>query len=323
MILEQYSAKAPFTSRHLLCLQEYTQDEILQILSLGLDLKKKQKAGAPHRLLEGQALAMIFAKSSTRTRVSFEVGIFQLGGTALYLNAGDIQLGRGESIQDTAETISRMVDGIMIRTFSQQDVIELAKYSRVPVINGLTDAYHPCQALGDMLTLYENKGAFDDMKLTFIGDGNNVCHSLMIACTKLGVSVSVAHPEGYAPDRLVVEFARLNAKKTGCTVEIGTDAIAAARGADAVYTDVWASMGQEGEAEERKAFFAPYQVNEALMATAKKDAVFMHCLPAHVGEEVTSDVMYGPHSVVFEEAENRLHAQKAVMAILMRKANGA
>ena len=323
MILEQYSAKAPFTSGHLLCLQEYTEDEILQILSLGLDLKKKLKEGTPHRLLGGKTLAMIFAKSSTRTRVSFEAGIFQLGGTALCLNAGDIQLGRGESVRDTAETISRMVDGIMIRTFAQQDVLELARYSRVPVINGLTDAYHPCQALGDMLTLYENKGAFRGLKLAFIGDGNNVCHSLMIACTKLGVSVSVAHPEGYAPDALVIEFARMNAKKTGCTVGIGTDAVAAARNADAVYTDVWASMGREDEVNERRAFFSPYQVNETLMAAAKQEAVFMHCLPAHVGEEVTEGVMYGPQSVVFEEAENRLHAQKAVMAILMGKADGA
>ncbi|MFZ5974088.1 MAG: ornithine carbamoyltransferase [Bacillota bacterium] len=318
MILEQYTAKAPFSSKHLLCLQEYTEDEILQILALALDLKKKQKEGIPHKLLEGKTLAMIFAKSSTRTRVSFETGIFQLGGMGLYLNTGDIQLGRGESIQDTAETISRMVDGIMIRTFSQQDVVELAKYSRVPVINGLTDAYHPCQALGDLLTLYENKAMLKGLKMAFIGDGNNVCHSLMIACTKLGVSISVAHPEGYAPDKLIQEFAKINAKKTGCSVEITTDAKEAARDADAVYTDVWASMGQESEAQERKAFFEPYQVNAALMKIARENAIFMHCLPAHVGEEVTAEVMYGPQSVVFEEAENRLHAQKAVMAILMK-----
>lgn len=321
MILEQYTAKAPFSSKHLLCLQEYTQDEILQILALAIDLKKKQKERVPHKLLEGKTLAMVFAKSSTRTRVSFETGIFQLGGMGLYLNAGDIQLGRGESIQDTAETISRMVDGIMIRTFSQQDVVELAKYSRVSVINGLTDSYHPCQALGDLLTLYESKGTFEDLKLTFIGDGNNVCHSLMIACTKLGVSIAVAHPKGYAPDPLVVEFARINAKKTGCSVEIGTDAACAISGADAVYTDVWASMGQESEAKERRAFFTPYQVNAELMGLANDQAVFMHCLPAHVGEEVTSDVMYGPQSVVFDEAENRLHAQKAVMVILMGRAD--
>jgi ornithine carbamoyltransferase len=318
MLLENYTAKAPFTNKHLLCLQDYTDDEILQLLSLALKLKKQQKEGVPHKLLEGKALAMVFAKSSTRTRVSFEVGIFQLGGMGLYLNAGDIQLGRGESIRDTAETISRMVDGIMIRTFAQSDVVELAKYSRVPVINGLTDDYHPCQALGDLLTFYEHKGGFAGKKLAFIGDGNNVCHSLMIACTKLGMNISIAHPEGYAPDELVQEFAAMNAGKTHCTVEVGTDPVSAICGADAVYTDVWASMGQEGEAEARRAFFEPYQVNAALMEHAQPDCIFMHCLPAHVGEEVARDVMYGACSVVFDEAENRLHAQKAVMATLMK-----
>ena len=318
MLLENYQAKAPFSMDHLLCLQDYTQDEILQLISLAADLKDKQKSGVEHHILKGKTLAMIFAKSSTRTRVSFEVGIYQLGGSGLYLSTNDIQLGRGESIRDTAQTISRMVDGIMIRTFSQQDVTELAKYSNVPIINGLTDDYHPCQALGDMLTIYENKKQLEGLKLAYIGDGNNVCHSLMIACTKLGMNVSVAHPDGYAPDKLVQEFARMNARANECTVDIVNDPFEAVKNADVIYTDVWASMGQESQAKERKAFFKQYQVNSGLMQSANEGAIFMHCLPAHIGEEVTGDVMYGSQSVVFDEAENRLHAQKAVMATLMK-----
>lgn len=299
-------------------IHDFTCADVDYFLSVAAELKRMQKMGIPHPYLADKTLAMIFQKASTRTRVAFEVGMYQLGGHALFLSPRDIQLGRGETIKDTALVLARMVDGIMIRTFAQSDVVELAKYSHVPVINGLTDDYHPCQALGDLLTFYEHKGGFAGKKLAFIGDGNNVCHSLMIACTKLGMNISVAHPEGYAPDVLVQEFAALNASKTHCTVEIGADPASAIRGADAVYTDVWASMGQEGEAEARKAFFKPYQVNAALMEHAQPDCIFMHCLPAHVGEEVTHDVMYGNCSVVFEEAENRLHAQKAVMATLMK-----
>ena len=262
---------------------------------------------------------MIFAKSSTRTRVSFEVGMYQLGGHALNLTTHDIQLGRGETIEDTARVLSRFVDGIMIRTFDQSDVEKLAEYGSIPIINGLTDKYHPCQALADMLTFYEKKQEFEGRKLTFIGDGNNVCHSLMIICAKLGVNFSCACPTGYEPDEDVVANSLEFAKASGAQIIVTQDPVAAIKDADAVYTDVWASMGQESEFEEKSKHFLNYQVNSELMKHAKSDAIFLHCLPAHRGEEVTAEVIDGSQSVVFDEAENRLHAQKAVMALLMEK----
>ncbi|MBC8537558.1 ornithine carbamoyltransferase [Christensenellaceae bacterium NSJ-63] len=320
MDLKNYQAKQPFSQKHLLTLADYSQDEILQILSLSLDLKEKTKKGIPHPLLAGQTLAMIFAKSSTRTRVSFEVGMFQLGGHALNLSTHDIQLGRGETVADTARTISRMVDGIMIRTFDQKDLEILAECGSVPVINGLTDTYHPVQALADVQTIYEHKGTLEHQKLAFVGDGNNVAHSLMLICTKLGMDFSIACPVGFEPDPAITKVAMGFAEESGAHILVTHDPREAAKGADAMYTDVWASMGQESQFEEKSKHFIPYQVNDALLECAKDDVIFMHCLPAHRGEEVTASVIDGPHSVVFDEAENRLHAQKAVMVKLMGKA---
>ena len=320
MDLKNYQAKQPFSQKHLLTLADYSQDEILQILSLSLDLKEKTKKGIPHPLLAGQTLAMIFAKSSTRTRVSFEVGMFQLGGHALNLSTHDIQLGRGETVADTARTISRMVDGIMIRTFDQKDLEVLAECGSVPVINGLTDTYHPVQALADVQTIYEHKGTLEHQKLAFVGDGNNVAHSLMLICAKLGMDFSIACPVGFEPDASITKAAKEFAEESGAHILVTHDPREAAKDADAMYTDVWASMGQESQFEEKSKHFIPYQVNDSLLECAKDDVIFMHCLPAHRGEEVTASVIDGPHSVVFDEAENRLHAQKAVMVKLMGKA---
>ncbi len=319
MDLMHYQAKAGFAQKHLLTLADYTPDEILQILSLALKLKDENKRGIPHPLLAGKTLAMIFAKSSTRTRVSFEVGMFQLGGHALNLSTHDIQLGRGETVADTARTLSRMVDGIMIRTFDQSDLETLAEYGSVPVINGLTDTYHPVQALADIQTLYEHTGRLQGNKLAFIGDGNNVAHSLMIICAQLGIDCSIASPAGFEPDAGITEKARAFAAVSGSKLVVTNDPIEAAENADAIYTDVWASMGQESQFEEKSKHFIPYQVNQALMDQANPEAIFMHCLPAHRGEEVTAEVIDGPQSAVFDEAENRLHAQKAVMVKLMGK----
>jgi ornithine carbamoyltransferase len=315
--LKNYQPKKAFAQKHLLTLLDYTGDEILQTLSLALRLKEQRKAGIPHPLLPGKTLAMIFTKSSTRTRVSFETGIYELGGQGLFLSSADIQLGRGETIADTARTLSRMVGGIMIRTFAQGDVAGLAEHGSVPVINGLTDLYHPCQALADMQTLYEHTGRLSGARLAYIGDGNNVAHSLMIICAKLGIHMAVAAPQGYFPDETITAAVRRCAEETGASLLITADPKEAAADADAVYTDVWASMGQESQFDEKSKSFIPYQANEELMGYAKKDALFMHCLPAHRGEEVTEDVLEGPQSVVFDQAENRLHAQKAVMALLM------
>jgi len=317
MDLLNFKPQKKFSQKHLLTMCDYTRDEILEILSLAIKLKEMQKKGQAHKLLEGKTLAMIFTKSSTRTRVSFQTGIFQLGGQGMFLSGNDIQLGRGETIQDTARTLSRMVDGIMIRTFAQSDVEGLAEFGSVPVINGLTDDYHPCQALADVQTIYEHKGTLENTKLAFVGDGNNVAHSLMIICAKLGMDVSVASPKGFEPNAGIVKKVLEFAKESGSTVEITNDPKHAVQNADAVYTDVWASMGQENQFEEKSKNFLAYQVNAGLMANAKKDAIFLHCLPAHRGEEVTADVIDGPQSVVFDEAENRLHAQKAVMVLLM------
>ena len=317
MDLLNFKPQKKFSQKHLLTMCDYTKDEILEILSLSLKLKEMQKTGQAHRLLEGRTLAMVFTKSSTRTRVSFQTGIFQLGGQGLFLSGNDIQLGRGETIQDTARTLSRMVDGIMIRTFAQSDVDGLAEFGSVPVINGLTDDYHPCQALADIQTIYEHKGTLENTKLAFVGDGNNVAHSLLIICAKLGMDVSVASPKGFEPNAVIVKKVLDFAKESGSIVEITNDAKQAVQKADAIYTDVWASMGQENQFAEKSKNFLAYQVNADLMANANKDAVFLHCLPAHRGEEVTAEVIDGPQSVVWDEAENRLHAQKAVMSLLM------
>lgn len=318
MNMPQVDNTLPFAQRHLLTLQGWSEGDILTTLTLAGQLKEAQRLGLPHQLLKGKTLAMIFAKSSTRTRVSFEVGMAQLGGHALFLSTQDIQLGRSETIGDTAKVLSRMVDGIMIRTFAQSDVADLAQYGSIPVINGLTDAFHPCQALADFQTLLEHKGQLKGLKLAYIGDGNNVAHSLMIGCSKLGIHFSLACPPGYEPNAEVVAWCQRNGEVSGSQIAILQDPRAAANQADALYTDVFTSMGQEAQTAQRLQALAGYQVNEALMGCAKADALFMHCLPAHRGEEVSAQVIDGPQSVVFDQAENRLHAQKAVLALLMR-----
>lgn len=303
--------------KSLLSINDLTHEEIWQIFDLAKSLKEKRLSGEKHRLLEGKKLGMIFSKPSTRTRVSFEVGIYELGGIGLYFGPTDLQLGRSENIYDTAKVLSRYLDGIMIRTFSHQDVADLAKHCTIPVINGLTDLLHPCQGLTDLFTLWEKKKTVRGMKLAFIGDGNNVAHSLINACSKLGVHISIACPSGYKPNADIVKAASVNAAYFGSTISIVENPVEAVKDADVIYTDVWASMGQEKEAEERKKKFISYQVNEKLASYAKPDYLFMHCLPAHRGDEVTDAVMDSPNSVVFDEAENRLHVQKAIMALVM------
>ncbi|MGI6450456.1 MAG: ornithine carbamoyltransferase [Desulfitobacteriia bacterium] len=309
--------KEKFQGRDFLSLQDFTAAEISQMIDVALELKAEVKAGIAHPVLQGKTLAMIFTKSSTRTRVSFEVGIYQLGGTGLFLSSRDIQLGRGEPIADTARVLSRMVDGIMIRTFSHQEVLDLARYSTVPVINGLTDYLHPTQVLADLMTIKEYKGKLKGLKLTYIGDGNNMAHSLLLGGTKMGMHIVIASPQGYQPAPEIVELATENAALSGGSATILEDPRLAARDADILYTDVWASMGQEGESEVRKKAFAGYQINRELLKLAQPEAIVLHCLPAHRGEEITAEVIEGPQSVVFEEAENRLHAHKAVMALVM------
>ena len=321
MDLKNYEAKHDFTQKHLLTLQDWSEDEIYQCLSLALKLKKMQKDGIAQSCLHGKTLALIFAKASTRTRVSFEVGTTQLGGSPLFLSTSDLQLGRGEPISDTAKVLSRMVDGIMIRTFKQSDLEALATHGSIPIINGLTDEFHPCQVLADLLTIYEKKGTLKGLKLAFVGDGNNVAHSLLIGCSKLGIDVSVASPDGYKPNPTYTAWAVANAQAHGSKVTICTDPLEACKDADVLYTDVWASMGQEGEVNARKNAFEGYQINSNCLGVAKKDCIFLHCLPAHRGEEVAAEVINGPQSVVFDEAENRLHAQKAVMSLLMAGGN--
>lgn len=303
--------------RDFIGLVDYTSEEIRYLIDLAIDLKKKQKAGETYQPLKGKTLGMIFEKSSTRTRVSFEVGMFQLGGHALFLSKNDIQLGRGETVWDTAQTMSRYLDGIMIRTFAHRTVIELARGATVPVINGLTDFSHPCQALADYQTILEKKGRLEGLKVAFIGDGNNMVHSLMMGASKLGIHFAVATPKGYEPDNEVIQLSTEAAKQNGSTIYVGYDVKEAIADADVVYTDVWASMGQEAEQREREIAFANYQVNEEIVRYAKKDYLFMHCLPAHRGEEVTEGVIDGPNSIIFDQAENRLHAQKAIMAAIM------
>ena len=303
--------------KHLLSLHDWTSEDINKALTLAAKLKKEQKEGIPHPILKGKTLGMIFTKSSTRTRVSFEVGMYQLGGNALFLSSNDIQLGRGETIHDTAKVLSRFLDGIMIRTFKQSDVEDLAKYGSIPIINGLTDLLHPCQILADLLTIQEHCGSLAGKKVAYVGDGNNIAHSLLYGCAKCGMEIAVATPPEYACDDEVVKNAMADAEKTGAKITITTDAKEAVSGADAVYTDTWVSMGQEDQKAEKIKSFSPYQVNGELFSYAKKDAIFLHCLPAYRGMEVTEEVIDGPNSAIFDEAENRLHAQKAVMVMLM------
>ena len=299
--------------KHLLKLSDLTSEQIMSILNLADQLKYEQKHGIAHPILAGKTLGMIFQKASTRTRVSFEVGMYQLGGNALFLSSRDLQIGRGEPIQDTARVLSRYLDGIMIRTFAQQEVEDLAKYGTIPIINGLTDYAHPCQVLADLMTIRERKGSFKGLKLCFIGDGNNMANSLIVGCIKVGMSVAIACPKDYQPDAAIMDWAKANGNFV-CSDDIA----AMVKDADVVYTDVWASMGDEGELVERKKAFASYQVNETLMALAKKDAMVQHCLPAHRGEEITENVLEQHADEIFEEAENRLHAQKAVLVKLMK-----
>ena len=299
--------------KHLLKLLDLSTEEIIDILNLADQLKYEQKHGIPHPLLKGQTLGMIFQKSSTRTRVSFETGMYQLGGQALFLSSRDLQIGRGEPVQDTARVLSRYLSGIMIRTFEQKEVEDLAEYGSIPIINGLTDDCHPCQVLADLQTVREYKNKLDGLKFCYIGDGNNMANSLTVGALKVGMSVSLGCPEGYYPDQTIIDFAKQYPGK----FQIVNDPVQAAADADVLYTDVWASMGQEGEAEKRKQIFKGYQINDAVMASAKSDAMVLHCLPAHREEEITAKVFEQHANEIFDEAENRLHAQKAVMVRLM------
>jgi ornithine carbamoyltransferase len=292
---------------------DWSREELLEVLDLADELKRLQGNREDHDLLPGRTLGMIFQKPSTRTRVSFEVGIYQLGGTGLYLSAGDLQLGRGETIKDTAVVLSRYLDAIMIRTFKQSDVEELAKHATIPVINGLTDSSHPCQALADVMTIRERFGRFEGLKVVYLGDGNNVCASLMVACARLGLDFVASTPPGHEPDEEAVRIAR----ESGVSVELTADPQAAVEGADVLYTDVWTSMGQDDERDRRLKDLAGYGINAELVTRANEDAIVLHCLPAHYGEEITEDVLYGPHSAVWDQAENRLHAQKALMALVI------
>ena len=298
--------------KHLLKMLDLSTDEIIDILNLADQLKYERKHGIPHPRLKGKSLGMIFQKASTRTRVSFETGMYQLGGNPLFLSSNDLQIGRGEPVQDTARVLSRYLDGIMIRTFEQKEVEDLAKYGSIPIINGLTDFCHPCQILADLMTIREFKGSFDGLKMCFIGDGNNMANSLIVGCLKVGMAVSIACPDDYQPPREILDFAA----GYDC-FEMTNVPLDAAKNADVVITDVWASMGQEGEAEKRRKAFAGYQINDEIMAAAKPDAMVLHCLPAHRGEEITEEVFEAHAHEIFEEAENRLHAQKAVMVRLM------
>lgn len=300
--------------KHLLKLLDVSEKEILEILNLADQLKYERKHGIPHRHLEGKSLGMIFQKASTRTRLSFETGMYQLGGQALFLSNRDLQIGRGEPVQDTARVMSRYLDGIMIRTFAQQEVEDLAKYGTIPVINGLTDFCHPCQILADLMTVREKKGSFAGLKACFIGDGNNMANSLIVGCLKVGMKFSIACPDGYRPDSRVLDFA----KDYGDKFTLTDNVLEAAVDADVVITDVWASMGQEDEKAKREAAFKGYQVNDGVMKAARGDAMVLHCLPAHREEEITAKVFEEHADEIFEEAENRLHAQKAVMVKLMK-----
>ncbi len=301
-------------TRHFLALHDYTKDELDALLSLAAELKGKQKAGIPHRLLEGKSVALIFEKASTRTRVSFEVGVFQLGGHGLFMSSGTSQMGRGEPIKDSARVMSRYCDGVMIRTFGQEIVDEFAKYSDVPVINGLTDLFHPCQIMADLQTVIERKGSYQSLRFAWVGDGNNMANTWIEAAVILGFDLALACPEGYQPDATVMQWA--NSKAPG-RITLSNDPRQAVKDADVINTDVWASMGQESEQKEREKAFAGYCLDDALLALARPDSVVLHCLPAHRGEEISDSVIEGPNSAVWDEAENRLHVQKAIMVTLM------
>ena len=303
--------------RSFLRVNDWSAEELVAVLDLADRLKARQKSGVADRVLEGRTLGMIFTKPSTRTRVSFETGIWQLGGTGLYLSANDLQLGRGETIRDTAVVLSRYLDGIMIRTFDQSDVDGLAEHGDVPVINGLTDSFHPCQALADVMTIRERFGKVEGTRVAYLGDGNNVCHSLMVACAKLGAEFVAATPEGYEPDEEVVGWARAAAQDSGGEVGLTHDRDEAIRGANVLYTDVWTSMGQDEERERRLRDLEPYRIDERVLRLASGNAIVMHCLPAHYGEEVTEAVLHGSQSAAWDQAENRLHAQKALMALVI------
>jgi ornithine carbamoyltransferase len=303
--------------RHFTRVADWRADEVLTVLDLADRLKRAHAAREDHRLLPGRALGLVFNKPSTRTRVSFEVGIAQLGGVGLYLAAGELQLGRGEAVRDTATVLSRYLDGLVVRTFAQADVEELAEHASMPVINGLTDAAHPCQALADLMTVRERLGRLAGIRLAYVGDGNNVCASLMVASAKLGLHFVAATPAGYEPAEGAVDLARAAASESGGSVELVDDPRVAADGADALSTDVWTSMGQEEERERRLRDLADYRVDADLLALAAPAAIVLHCLPAHYGEEITEDVLYGPRSAVWDEAENRLHSQKALLALVI------
>jgi ornithine carbamoyltransferase len=303
--------------RSFLRVNDWSPEELVAVLDLADRLKARLKSGVADRVLEGRTLGMIFTKPSTRTRVSFETGIWQLGGTGLYLSANDLQLGRGETIKDTAVVLSRYLDGIMIRTFDQSDVDQLAEHGDVPVINGLTDRFHPCQALADVMTIRERFGKLEGIRVAYLGDGNNVCHSLMVACAKLGAEFVAATPEGYEPEEEVVGWARAAAEESGGEVGLTHDRDEAIRGANVLYTDVWTSMGQDEERERRLRDLEPYRIDDRVLRLASGNAIVMHCLPAHYGEEVTEAVLHGSQSAAWDQAENRLHAQKALMALVI------
>ncbi|MGM1050445.1 MAG: ornithine carbamoyltransferase [Bacillota bacterium] len=306
-----------FKGRDMIELDDYTTEEIQYLLDSAIEIKRKQKNGVVYQPLKGKTIGLIFEKSSTRTRVSFETGMFQLGGHALFLSKNDIQLGRGEPISDMAQVLSRYLDGIMIRTFGHDNVINLARYASIPVINGLSDMAHPCQVLADLQTILEHKGTLKGLKMAFIGDGNNMANSLLIGGAKMGMHVAVSSPDGYEPDERIVQLSREIANETGAEITVTQNPLEAVKDADVIYTDVWASMGFEEEQKQREAAFASYQVNEELAKVAKPDYLFLHCLPAHRGEEVSEGVIDGANSVIFDQAENRLHAQKALMVALM------
>ncbi len=308
---------AKLSVKNLISIHDLTERDVNQILVNSMTMKSLRKSRQPHEYLLGKTLAMIFEKPSTRTRVSFEVGMSDLGGKSIVLGKDELQLGVRESTKDVANTLSRYVNGIMIRTFSHKKVLELAEYATVPVINGLSDLLHPCQVLSDLFTITEKKGTLKDIKMAFIGDGNNVCHSLMLAAAKTGFSLSIATPKGYEPKEEIVKIAFEDAKESGAEIKISNDPVAAVSGADVIYTDVWTSMGKEKEAAKRKKDFKGFQVNSGLVKLADEEAIVMHCLPAHRGEEITDDIIDGKKSAVWDQAENRLHTQKAIMMMLM------
>lgn len=305
-----------FRGRHFLDLADFSREEILHLLEVASDLKRRWILGDRPRILEGKILALLFEKPSLRTRVSFEVAARQLGGESFYLGPQEVGLGKREAVKDVASVLGRMVNGIVVRTFAHDTVLEMAKYAGVPVINGLSDLHHPCQVLGDLLTIWEKKGTLG-VRIVFVGDGNNVCHSWIVAAARLGLSLTVCTPERYRPLEEIWNWAQEEARKSRATILYESDPRRAVRGMDVVYTDVWASMGKEQELEERLPCFRPYQVNQVLLSLASPEVIVMHCMPAHRGQEITDDVIDGEHSVVIDEAENRLHAQKAVLSLLL------